>query len=679
MTTLITPLPTPPTRQDSTNFNDRADEFLGSLPLFQQEANGLAIDVQAIADEVEISRQAIVSVTNITKWVSGNTYSEGVSVWSPINGIAYRKITSSSGGTTDPSLDDVNYKSITDASGFIYTPAGTGAVATTINAALSHEPVNVFRYMTEAEIQAVQTNTWTTVSHVTDAIKAAIIDTVGAELVLPPGTYRFNKSLSFTNHNISGTPKKTVLKAVDFDIAATDLVTASGATKTTVSGITLDCTFFTSANKATYPGLVRFFRINSTELTVENCDVLGDATFDIDSALDTTGASYVTVRGCLVKNIKGDALAAVGYKLLIDGNRIINVRRKSGSFANRAVIAGQSEELIFTNNYIQDTEWVSTVFDSVCGIDVGGGNRIVISGNIFKNVAVGTDFEASTAPSGDSSDVICTNNVFSGDGLHGHGIWINYGSASATRILIDGNTVSGYDKTIACSTSRGTAISNNILSNFLSEAINISSSYDFSITGNTIISSSGKGIVVSGVNDNFCGGVIANNMLSGVFSNEAIDVSNFGSASGSSELTPREPVLVCNNVVHDTRSVGSRTARVLTFGNVVSHHNTVNHQRSFASSFDVSYGNGYTVDVTGAQTLTDLVNGSAGQEVEIVFKVAAGGSIAFDFTSSNLSGNGGSDLTIAATGSTRLVRMRALRVFRGSNVFKWVCQVSDGY
>lgn len=41
----ITPLPTPPSRQDPINFNDRADAFLGALPAFATEANVLALDV----------------------------------------------------------------------------------------------------------------------------------------------------------------------------------------------------------------------------------------------------------------------------------------------------------------------------------------------------------------------------------------------------------------------------------------------------------------------------------------------------------------------------------------------------------------------------------------------------------------------------------------------------------
>jgi hypothetical protein len=42
---MITPLPTPPSRQDPSNFATRADDFLGALPTFTTEANALAADV----------------------------------------------------------------------------------------------------------------------------------------------------------------------------------------------------------------------------------------------------------------------------------------------------------------------------------------------------------------------------------------------------------------------------------------------------------------------------------------------------------------------------------------------------------------------------------------------------------------------------------------------------------
>jgi hypothetical protein len=41
----ISPLPTPPSREDPANFATRADSFLGALPTFQSEANALQTDV----------------------------------------------------------------------------------------------------------------------------------------------------------------------------------------------------------------------------------------------------------------------------------------------------------------------------------------------------------------------------------------------------------------------------------------------------------------------------------------------------------------------------------------------------------------------------------------------------------------------------------------------------------
>lgn len=41
----ITPLPTPPSRDDPTNFSARADDFLGALPTFATETNTVAAEV----------------------------------------------------------------------------------------------------------------------------------------------------------------------------------------------------------------------------------------------------------------------------------------------------------------------------------------------------------------------------------------------------------------------------------------------------------------------------------------------------------------------------------------------------------------------------------------------------------------------------------------------------------
>ena len=118
----ITALPTPPSRQDPSNFNDRADAFLGALPTFATEANALQENVNNSETNAVNASNAAISATNITKWISGTSYSEGAVVWSPINGLAYRRMITGS-GTTDPSLDTTNYKQVN----------GTGDVSTSGN------------------------------------------------------------------------------------------------------------------------------------------------------------------------------------------------------------------------------------------------------------------------------------------------------------------------------------------------------------------------------------------------------------------------------------------------------------------------------------------------------------------------------------------------------------------
>lgn len=123
MAAQITALPTPPSRQDPVNFNDRADAFLSALPAFATQANTLSTEVNTRADTVEASASAVLAATNIVKWVSGTTYANGAVVWSPINGLGYRRITASGSGTTDPSSDTTNYKQVN----------GTGDVSTSGN------------------------------------------------------------------------------------------------------------------------------------------------------------------------------------------------------------------------------------------------------------------------------------------------------------------------------------------------------------------------------------------------------------------------------------------------------------------------------------------------------------------------------------------------------------------
>jgi hypothetical protein len=115
----ISALPTPPSRQDPTNFNDRADAFLGALPLFQSEANTLQTEVNAkevaantSAVNAAASELAAANTSSATIWVSGTTYTTGQNRFSPINFLTYRRRTNGA-GTTDPSLDATNWQLLT--------------------------------------------------------------------------------------------------------------------------------------------------------------------------------------------------------------------------------------------------------------------------------------------------------------------------------------------------------------------------------------------------------------------------------------------------------------------------------------------------------------------------------------------------------------------------------------
>lgn len=136
MTTTITTLPPAPNRQDPTTFEDKADTFLGALPLFGDELNALASELssyqgaaissatrsataaiasetsanKAYASEVNslINAQNSAASTNSSKWLSGTNYTAGTLVWSPINARNYRRLVNGA-GTIDPSLDTANW------------------------------------------------------------------------------------------------------------------------------------------------------------------------------------------------------------------------------------------------------------------------------------------------------------------------------------------------------------------------------------------------------------------------------------------------------------------------------------------------------------------------------------------------------------------------------------------
>jgi hypothetical protein len=139
----ISTLPTPPSRQDPTNFTVQADAFLGALPAFQTQLNaagdyiegvGAAVDADASAAAIaaaNASASAASAAQVASAWVSGGSYTVGSVRYSPINFSTYRAKLTHSGLTTDPSLDTTNWASINAAAAL--TDFGVTATAAELN------------------------------------------------------------------------------------------------------------------------------------------------------------------------------------------------------------------------------------------------------------------------------------------------------------------------------------------------------------------------------------------------------------------------------------------------------------------------------------------------------------------------------------------------------------------
>lgn len=77
----ITALPTPPSRDDTANFAQRADAFLGALPAFAAETNAVAVEVES--DRAAVDAQAALVLPAASAALGAANYK---GVWSSMSG-----------------------------------------------------------------------------------------------------------------------------------------------------------------------------------------------------------------------------------------------------------------------------------------------------------------------------------------------------------------------------------------------------------------------------------------------------------------------------------------------------------------------------------------------------------------------------------------------------------------
>lgn len=150
--TTITALPSAPSRSTDTpeNYVTKADAMMAALPAFVTETNTVAGEVNTNATNTATnataaaaSATAAVSAANAAAWVSGNTYTTGQCVYSPIDFQTYRHITATSSLTTDPSLDTTNWVKLSGTSGITTVSSTVTTDATLTSASAGYQFVQM--------------------------------------------------------------------------------------------------------------------------------------------------------------------------------------------------------------------------------------------------------------------------------------------------------------------------------------------------------------------------------------------------------------------------------------------------------------------------------------------------------------------------------------------------------
>lgn len=89
-------------------YNTEAAAFGNALSGFVSAANTLYL--QCMSDMARAA--ALAETRGAIKWISGTSYADGFTVWSPINFMTYRR-KGAGAGTTDPSADSTNWQELT--------------------------------------------------------------------------------------------------------------------------------------------------------------------------------------------------------------------------------------------------------------------------------------------------------------------------------------------------------------------------------------------------------------------------------------------------------------------------------------------------------------------------------------------------------------------------------------
>jgi hypothetical protein len=296
-------------------------------------------------------------------------------------------------GTIIPAswLNDVNnavYNG-TSAANVTYQPAGTGAVATTVQAKL-RQTVSVMDFGATGDGTTDDTA----------AVRAAILASSGKSLYFPSGTYKITSSQTFSNINNSSfigdrfasvIAVASVIDAWSFDTTCTDL--------------TFDGLSFAGQSIGTEGKFA--LNIQATKSLVQNCyfhDFNQGVKINYENAVDCKIIDnlFLNIKGSTSGN--GYGVYNIGSRTLISGNSFISVGRHD-IYLSGSSPQGSQYCTVTNNNSLSNGLEAIALYNTAAYQPVTG---CVIDGNVIRSCAgTGIGLDVNTV-----GNIVSNNSIF---------------------------------------------------------------------------------------------------------------------------------------------------------------------------------------------------------------------------------------------------------------------------
>jgi hypothetical protein len=477
----------------------------------------------------------------------------GGEIWVTV-GVTYKFVLRDSNDVLIGTYDNVSTQVNTDASLVSYTPAGAGAVTTTVQAKL-RQTVSI------KDFGAVGDG----VTNDTAAIQAAFNSGAGA-VYAPSGTYLISSVQPASNQYIYGDGASTIFKQV----ASGNFVRPFLIN--TRSFVTLDNFAIDGNGNAQAPGEQNHgvFIADSTDINVYNLsvhDCQGDS-IGIYSNTNSILSRRIRIQNCTVYNYGrcGIVISGTGaFNVLIDSN-ICRV----GTRVTTSTSGGNSIHLELDSNppaspgYVTISNNVTDDPITSSGIFLG----LVIDGNSIFNSVIGGGFGVITVIN-PANTVISNNTIAGGNFASNAGIWVQDAiGAVSSNINISGNAISGVTNggIFAFSSVAGLNgainISGNTLFSNSGYGVTVLTDYhNVVIDGNSMRQQLGGGISIGGTN----GILISNNAIFNIGNSVGINFANQGAAVSNGSFVIGNTV---GNAIAGT-STGIALANTTSVSNIV--------------------------------------------------------------------------------------------------------------